>query len=418
MSGLDHLISVPGRLCISGEHSDWAADYRQHNPDIPAGTALVIGLNQCITATARALPDDRLSFHSALAGELDVALPDLLAVARSPTAAWRFAAASAHLMAARFTAARGLRLRVLEATLPAARGFSSSAAVCVLVVRAYNAAYRLGLSVAGEMEAAYAAERLTGSMCGRMDQIVAIGAGRVARMHFDFEHASHELIAYDGASGGDEGGDVHEAGGCNGGGESDDGIFLVVADLGRRKDTARILHALRSAYPDAQGAQAERLRRYLGERNVWFVGEMERAVRKGDAAALGRLMTAAQREFDEAATPFCPEELTAPRLHAILADDEVTALVYGGKGGTFAHMDLCFFFYVTVFRSLVVPSLAFSGVVFFSLSNGWLFLALARRHAGLIFFLGGDDGSWKPGRWGRAVRGRGQSERGKPGGGA
>ena len=30
-------VFVPGRLCILGEHSDWAADYRNVNPSISYG---------------------------------------------------------------------------------------------------------------------------------------------------------------------------------------------------------------------------------------------------------------------------------------------------------------------------------------------------------------------------------------------
>ena len=30
-------VFVPGRLCILGEHSDWAADYRGVNPAISYG---------------------------------------------------------------------------------------------------------------------------------------------------------------------------------------------------------------------------------------------------------------------------------------------------------------------------------------------------------------------------------------------
>eukprot|EP00331_Platyophrya_macrostoma_P034455 CAMPEP_0176460658 /NCGR_PEP_ID=MMETSP0127-20121128/34117_1 /TAXON_ID=938130 /ORGANISM="Platyophrya macrostoma, Strain WH" /LENGTH=116 /DNA_ID=CAMNT_0017852055 /DNA_START=242 /DNA_END=588 /DNA_ORIENTATION=+ len=63
-----------------------------------------------------------------------------------------------------------------ETDLPVGKGVSSSAAVCVLVVRAM--AYLLGvgpLTVSEEMDLAYRGERLTPSQCGRMDQCVAFG---------------------------------------------------------------------------------------------------------------------------------------------------------------------------------------------------------------------------------------------------
>ena len=38
-------VFVPGRLCILGEHSDWAAGYRAINSEIEKGCAIVAGLN-------------------------------------------------------------------------------------------------------------------------------------------------------------------------------------------------------------------------------------------------------------------------------------------------------------------------------------------------------------------------------------
>ena len=38
-------VFVPGRLCVLGEHSDWAASYRIHNQSIEKGYAIVAGLN-------------------------------------------------------------------------------------------------------------------------------------------------------------------------------------------------------------------------------------------------------------------------------------------------------------------------------------------------------------------------------------
>lgn len=43
---------VPGRLCMFGEHSDWAGKYRTINSEIVSGYALVTGIEQGIYATA------------------------------------------------------------------------------------------------------------------------------------------------------------------------------------------------------------------------------------------------------------------------------------------------------------------------------------------------------------------------------
>lgn len=43
---------VPGRLCLFGEHSDWAGMYRSVNSGIEKGLAIVSGVEQGIYATA------------------------------------------------------------------------------------------------------------------------------------------------------------------------------------------------------------------------------------------------------------------------------------------------------------------------------------------------------------------------------
>ena len=44
---------VPGRLCLLGEHSDWAGRYRMVNNRIEKGYAIVTGIEQGIYATAK-----------------------------------------------------------------------------------------------------------------------------------------------------------------------------------------------------------------------------------------------------------------------------------------------------------------------------------------------------------------------------
>ena len=44
---------VPGRVCLLGEHSDWAGGFRGENPDITEGYCLVCGTDQGIYARVR-----------------------------------------------------------------------------------------------------------------------------------------------------------------------------------------------------------------------------------------------------------------------------------------------------------------------------------------------------------------------------
>ncbi|MBQ9567854.1 MAG: hypothetical protein IJR31_07255, partial [Lachnospiraceae bacterium] len=52
---------VPGRLCLFGEHSDWAGAYMMTNADLIEGQAIVTGINLGIYATAEKAEDFEVS---------------------------------------------------------------------------------------------------------------------------------------------------------------------------------------------------------------------------------------------------------------------------------------------------------------------------------------------------------------------
>ena len=50
-------IFVPGRICLFGEHSDWAGGYRRINAEIEKGYTLITGTNQGVYAEITSHPD-------------------------------------------------------------------------------------------------------------------------------------------------------------------------------------------------------------------------------------------------------------------------------------------------------------------------------------------------------------------------
>jgi galactokinase len=56
---------VPGRICLFGEHSDWAGGYRRINADIDKGHAIITGTNQGIHAEVKPHPT-KLILHATL----------------------------------------------------------------------------------------------------------------------------------------------------------------------------------------------------------------------------------------------------------------------------------------------------------------------------------------------------------------
>lgn len=301
---------VPGRLCLFGEHSDWAGVYRRERPELEPGLCLVMGTDQGLRARCE-VAADVLEIRSelpggAVAGPFRVpAEVEALADAARGGGFFAYAAGVAAEVAVGH-GARGLRLHI-EADLPVKKGLSSSAAVSVMVARALGRAHDLRLSVRDEIELAYRGERRTGSACGRMDQVCAFG--RVPTfLRFDGDDLDVEVLR--------PGGTFH----------------LLVVDLGREKDTRRILRDLNACYPDGGGTLGARVRDALGPRNRELAHAARGALLAGDAEALGALMREAQERFDADVAPACPDELRAPALHAVLEHPAVAELTFGGKG--------------------------------------------------------------------------------------
>ena len=177
-----HALFVPGRLCIAGEHSDWAGEMRAAHPALAPGYCLVTMTEQGLRAEATRADAFELSTPHPDGGVARERLPGTMAALDAAAQAggfFSYAAGVAAEVRARWDVA-GLSLRITEARLPIGKGLSSSAAICVLVARAYDRCYGLGLDVRAEMDLAYAGERRAGSACGRMDQVCAYGLVRPA----------------------------------------------------------------------------------------------------------------------------------------------------------------------------------------------------------------------------------------------
>ncbi len=285
--------------------------HRLMNAQIEPGRAIVTGIEEGISS--RAAPDKRFRVTSG-APQLAKSWTDfdvrfeadaLKAVAESDSF-FAYCAGTAWYMLEHYPVG-GIHLHLTDTTLPLKKGLSSSAAICVTVVRAFNRLYRLGLTTADEMEAAFCGEERTRSRCGRLDQACAFGV-RPVLMNFDGNHVDAEEITV--------------------GGE----IRFVFADLCAGKNTVKILADLSRAYPFPETAADRALHRALGPENLRITARAAELLRAGDAERLGALMTEAQKIFDKKIAPHSPDELRSPRLHAVLADPVVRRCSWGGKG--------------------------------------------------------------------------------------
>jgi len=302
---------VPGRICLFGEHSDWAGGYRRINAAIEPGLAIITGTNQGIHADVRPHPG-KLILRTTL--EDGSAQPDFevpmesaaLLDAAHAGGFYSYAAGVAYQVLLHYRV-RGLVINNDRTDLPVKKGLSSSAAVCVLVARAFNRIYDIKLTARGEMELAYLGEITTPSRCGRLDQGCAYGQ-RPILMHFDGDRIEVEELSV--------AQDIH----------------MLVVDLKSAKDTREILNRLNHCFPFAENELQRRVQQYLGPINREIVTRATALLRSGNAAALGALMTEAQALFDAHLQAACPAQLTAPALHRLLTCPALQPLIYGGKG--------------------------------------------------------------------------------------
>jgi len=302
---------VPGRICIFGEHSDWAGGYRRINAEVEKGYTLISGTDQGIYAEVEPHPTSLVLTSTTQEGdkvgpyEIPMEANALLEEAQNG-GFWSYIAGVAYQVLTNYHV-RGLVINNYKTDLPVKKGLSSSAAICVLAARAFNRIYDLKLTIRGEMELAYMGEITTPSRCGRMDQGCAFG-NRPVLMIFDGDRL-----------------DTLEL-------QVEDELHFVVVDLGAEKDTMEILNRLNRCYPFAENDLEHGVQELLGPINKRVTQQAVELLTNSQGEQLGKLMGEAQTFFDRYAAPVCPEELSAPVLHKVLEHPPLKPHIWGGKG--------------------------------------------------------------------------------------
>ena len=300
---------VPGRLCLMGEHSDWAGLYKTINADIVPGQAIVTGIEQGIYATV-SKSDDFIVESSISAYKNEVLHcpmdSEKLREIANTGSFFSYVAGVASYVCENYSAG-GIRVKITKMDLPIKSGLSSSAAICVLVARAFNVLYHLNLNTMGEMTIAYYGEKRTPSRCGRLDQACAYGINPVCMIFAGNEISVKPLK-------------IKET------------LYFVIADLKGHKDTVKILSDLNKSFPFAASESDKKVQEALGKDNAAFISKGIKYLEEGNLEGYGMIMNKYQKNFDTKIAPVCPDELTAPKLHEILSDNVLTQWIYGAKG--------------------------------------------------------------------------------------
>ncbi len=300
---------VPGRLCLFGEHSDWAGGHRRQNSEIERGYVIVTPTNQGNYSKVTELDSSIFQFISKPLGktlETKMDEDELLKVAEEGGELSYVAGVVHEIISSYHKIKRngGIRIENYRTDLPIKKGLSSSASICVLTAKAFNEIYDLDFTPKRVMELAYLGETTTPSRCGKMDQACAFD--NPVLMIFDGDRMKVEKL------------------------KVGQDIYFLVVDLKKEKNTRQILSDLNQGFPWPRSEIEERKHQYFKMNKEIVLGAKE-AIKKGDAFLLGTMLDTAQRYFDEYLMP-SSRELEAPVLHSLLSMSEIKTLIYGGKG--------------------------------------------------------------------------------------
>ncbi|MFG2999878.1 galactokinase [Streptomyces sp. NPDC048340] len=321
----DGVWAAPGRVNLIGEHTDYND-----------GFALPIALPQTTLLAARTRTDGRLRLHSA---QGDGRITELAVAALAPGAVTSWAAYPAGVVWAFAEAGHAVGGADLhfDSTVPTGAGLSSSAALECAVAVAYDELYGLGLTGAELARTAQRAENgFVGVPCGIMDQMASVCCTAGAALHldartperhlqvpFDLEGQGLRLLVIDTRV-------THDLG---------DGAYAALRTGCERAAALLGLPALRDLpagkLPEALSALPQELVplvRHVVTENA-RVEEAVSRLRKGDAAALGPILTDGHASLRDDYRISCPETdlAVAAALHAGALGARMTG---GGFGGS------------------------------------------------------------------------------------
>lgn len=296
-------IFVPGRLCLFGEHSDWASEYRSINKNIEKGYTIVATINQGIEAKVKKSKKFKFSFtEKNVCFEMDI---KKLKQYNYRDEFLSCVIETAKYMLNNYNVSSGIDISIESMDLPMGSGLSSSSAICVLVAKAFNNLYKLKIELDDIMNISYQSERNANFKCGKMDHICALGK-KLVKIEFDKKLSIKEI-------------------------KPKNKLYFVFCVI-KKKNTRKILEILNESYPNIKESKDKIVQKTFGIYNKQTIVKAIEYIEKGYVKRLGKLMTESQKVFDNNITKVLGEEFEEVNLHKIINDKEVKKLILGAKG--------------------------------------------------------------------------------------
>lgn len=290
-------ITSRGRLCLFGEHSDWAA-----GKGAAIGRCLVVGVDQGLYAEVDRWNDFRFQYEEQEIS-VGVDMMELEIVARNPNPFFKYFAAVSYFM---FGNCGAIKAKIVGKLLP---GVITPTTICLLAVKAYNALYDLKLFPNEIMRIVQSAQKLAMTDFGRIDQ-----AGSFGKIPMLLSFAGPTAVSMDPIV------PVKP-------------INMLYVDMNEPRDMDKILKDLHNAHRSDIS-----VREYF-EENENIVRQAQSFLAAGDSENLGGLMVYAQKMFKkylsshskELADPWLVNG-SASKMYKLLEFKPLKQMIWGGKG--------------------------------------------------------------------------------------
>ncbi len=308
-------IKTCGRIVLLGEHSDWAGRY-----------CILSAVEKGITGQIGTREDNKLVVFSEIWGETFKKTYTLNNLSHNDVKSERdvlmyFPAVARVLLDDNYPIG-GLEISC-KTDLPVKKGLASSAAICILIVKAFDRVYNLGLDEKTIIDITFRAENLLGIKCGKMDQAAIIYHKHPIFINFKEDPFTIENII------------------------PSNRFYFVVGNCLGTKDTESILENLSNALFQKSGSEKEKKYKiashYFWELLPELVLRGKKILYEGKVKEFGELMREAQQLYDEYMMPLSPEELKAPKMHdflEIIRNEGSVGEKWSGSGGDGAFLAL------------------------------------------------------------------------------